>query len=255
MKNILKIIDKIEISFITILILVLSILFGLIKNVFSLYLISFIHEIFHLIACVLLKIKIEKFLVLPFGFSLKVYNIENESSIKQIIVYISGPLSFFINIVWIGILYRYNIITTVNYNYLKVINFVTFSLNLLPIIPLDGFNVLKGIMQILLPYKKSLKVVTIVSLVFFALFILVNIITYQPMFTLFLLIEQIKNIITQKEKYKKFLLTKLVNKKHKNYKLITNYDMFKDFNNYKIEEKKIINDYDIAKKELKRIKK
>ena len=106
----------------------------------------------------------------------------------------------------------------------------------------------------LFPYKKALKISMIASLMFFSLFILVNLITYQPMFTFFLLIEQIKNIITQKEKYKYFLLIKLINKKHKKYKIISNYSMYKDFNNYKIEGKEFINDYQIAKIELKSIK-
>ena len=254
MKNILKIIDKIEISFITILILVFSILFGLVKNMFSLYVISFIHEMFHLLACIIFKIKIDKLIILPFGFSLKVHNIEKESSIKQIIVYIAGPSSFFINIIWISLFYRNNFLTSINNNFLTTKNFVTFIVNLLPISPLDGFNVLKGFLQMIFPYKKALKISMITSLIFFSLFILVNLITYQPMFTIFLLIEQIKNIIIQKKKYKVFLLIKLINRKHKKYKIINNYNMYKDFNNYKIEGKEFINDYEIAKIELKTIK-
>ena len=254
MKNILKIIDKIEISFLTILITIFAILSGLMKNMLSLYIISFIHEIFHLIACLALKVKIDKFIVLPFGFSLKAYNIEKITSIKQIIIYIAGPLSFFLNIIWIEIFYRYELINFVNYNYLSSINFVMFVVNLLPIVPLDGFNVLKGIMQMVLPYKKALKYTMFISLVAFILFIFVNIITYQPMFTIFLLIEQIKNIILQKEKYKEFLLTKLINKKHKKYRVISDYNMFKDINNYKIENDQFIDDSQIALIELNNTK-
>lgn len=252
MKNILKIIDKIELNFFNVLIIILIILSGLVKNMLSLYIISFIHEMFHLIACLILKVKIDKLVVLPFGFSLKAYNIEKAPSIKQIIIYIAGPLSFFLNIIWIKIFYECDLINYVNYNFLSVINFVTFAVNLLPIAPLDGFNALKGIMQIIFPYKKALKYSMIISLVFFAFFILINAITPQPMFTFFLLIEQIKNIMLQKNKYMDFLLTKLVNKKHKKYRLISDYNMFKDVNNYKIENSKFINDFDIAIIELKK---
>lgn len=254
MKNILKIIDKIEISFLTILITSFAILSGLMKNMLSLYIISFIHEIFHLIACLILKVKIDKFIVLPFGFSLKVYNIEKITSIKQIIIYIAGPLSFFINLIWIKIFYNYELINYVNYNYLSSINFVMFVVNLLPIVPLDGFNALKGIMQMILPYKKALKYTMLISLIAFVLFLFVNIITYQPMFTAFLLIEQIKNIVLQKEKYKEFLLNKLINKKHKKYRLINDYNMYKDINNYKIEKDKFIDDSQIALIELNNTK-
>ena len=223
------------------------------KKIFLFLFISLIHELSHLTACLIFKVKVKKIKILPFGFQMDIENIENQPCIKQVLIYFAGPLSFFINLIWISLFYRNNLLTSINYNFLTTINFVTFIVNLLPISPLDGFNVLKGFLQMIFPYKKALKISMIVSLMFFSLFILVNLITYQPMFTFFLLIEQIKNIITQKEKYKYFLLIKLINKKHKKYKIISNYSMYKDFNNYKIEGKEFINDYEIAKIELKSI--
>jgi uncharacterized protein YktA (UPF0223 family) len=66
-----------------------------------------------------------------------------------------------------------------------------------------------------------------------------------------LLVEQIKNISNYKKIYRNFLIDKTLNKRLKKYKMINDYQMYKDVNNYKIENDKILNDYDIAMIELK----
>ena len=51
--------------------------------------------------------------------------------------------------------------------------------------------------------------------------------------------------------YRRFLYIKTSNKKYKRFKVLKNYNMYKEKNNYKIEQEKILDDRMIALKLLK----
>ena len=252
MKKLWKVIDFFDVKFITILMVVLFIIFGQIKQLLLLFLIAFIHELCHFFACYILKVEAHKIEILPFGVTLQIADSEKISSVKQIIVYLAGPLSILINYIWISFFYEFELINEINYSFLKRINIVTCIGNLMPIYPLDGYMVLKGFLQLLYPYKKALKTSIIVSLLFLVAFIGYNFISFQPLVTLFLIVEQIKHLKRYKEIYKKFLIYKSKIRKQKKYKIINDYLMDKDSNNYKFEKDKVLNDVDIAIKELKK---
>ena len=92
----------------------------------------------------------------------------------------------------------------------------------------------------------------IVSLIMFFLFVLYNFISFQPMITIFLFLEQIKHLKDYKKLYQDFLIRKTKRKKERKYKVIKDYLMYKDYNNYKCESKKVLHDNDIAIIELKK---
>ena len=252
MKKLWSIIDFFDVKLITVIMVVLFIIFGQIKQLILLFMIAFIHELCHFFACYFLGVKTNKIEILPFGVTLVIDDAEKLSSIKQIIVYLAGPLSMFINFIWIIIFYKISFINEINYDFLVRINLVTFFGNLMPIYPLDGYVVLKGILQIYLPYKKALQISIILSIIFLLIFVIYNFISFQPLVTVFLIIEQIKNIKNYKMLYKNFLIYKSKIKKQKKYKVINDYLLYKDVNNYKIEKDKVLNDADIAAKELKK---
>ena len=127
-------------------------------------------------------------------------------------------------------------------------------LNLIPIYPLDGYRILKAFLQLLVPYKKALKISNIVSTISFIFFMFINFISLQILWSMFLLIEQIKNIKNYKKLYKRFLIDKTNKKLLKKYKMIEDYQMYKDVNNYKIENDRILSDFDIATIELARFR-
>ena len=195
MKKLWKVIDFFDVKFITILMVVLFIIFGQIKQLLLLFLIAFIHELCHFFACYILKVEAHKIEILPFGVTLQIADSEKISSVKQIIVYLAGPLSILINYIWISFFYEFELINEINYSFLKRINIVTCIGNLMPIYPLDGYMVLKGFLQLLYPYKKALKTSIIVSLLFLVAFIGYNFISFQPLVTLFLIVEQIKHFV------------------------------------------------------------
>ena len=252
MKILFKIIDKININILTYPFIIISCLLGQAKLILMYYYIAIVHELFHLLACKIFKIDIISFDLLPFGVSMKVDKIDNIHSLKQIIIYIAGPMSMLINMLVFSFLYRYKIINDINYNYLSKINVLMALINLFPIFPLDGYKIFNNILNNIFPYKKSLKISMIISCVFFMFFVCINFISNQFSLTLFLLFEQIKNIIGFKSIYKKFLVSKTKLVKLKKYKFIKNFQMYKDINNYQIENDKILNDFDIATSELRR---
>ena len=97
MKKLFKLIDLFDIKLSTIFLLFLSSLVGYIKPFLMYFFIAFIHEFSHLVVCIFYKLNIRKFLIIPFGAKLEVDNIDNVNSSKQIIIYLAGPASYFIN--------------------------------------------------------------------------------------------------------------------------------------------------------------
>lgn len=136
---------------------------------------ALIHELGHLLAGLLLGMKPEKIELMPFGvsisFKIKVeeYNKKikkgNLLEIKKILVAVAGPLTNFIiilitNSLKIDIFKGLIIIYT---------NFLIMIFNLLPIYPLDGGRVLKGILHINFGIRKSELYTNIISKVMVAI--------------------------------------------------------------------------------------
>ena len=122
---------------------------------------ALIHELGHLLAGILMGMKQEKIELMPFGvsisFKIKVeeYNKKikkgNMLEIKKILVALAGALTNFIIII---------IASNINIDLFKALiiiytNFLIMIFNLLPIYPLDGGRILKGILHINFGIQKS----------------------------------------------------------------------------------------------------
>ena len=122
---------------------------------------ALIHELGHLLAGLLMGMKPEIIELMPFGvsisFKIKVeeYNKKikkgNMLEIKKILVALAGPLTNFIIII---------IASNINIDLFKALiviytNFLIMIFNLLPIYPLDGGRILKGILHINFGIQKS----------------------------------------------------------------------------------------------------
>lgn len=112
---------------------------------------AFLHELGHLLAGILLKMKVKKISVMPAGFSIefaltetdynrKILN-SNILEIKKIIVAVAGPSVNLIIIIITSILGKKGEFT----NNIIYSNFLILIFNLLPIYPLDGGRILNSV--------------------------------------------------------------------------------------------------------------
>lgn len=133
-----------------------------------LMLFALIHEIGHLLMGVVLGFKPEAISIIPTGFTINFktkcedYNkkIKKGSllNLKKIIVALAGPLTNLL-IILISIIY-YKVtneiqIFKIPINLILYSNILIFMFNMLPIYPLDGGRILKGIFNITYGIKKS----------------------------------------------------------------------------------------------------
>ena len=130
-----------------------------------------IHELGHLAAGLILKMKPEKIEIIPVGLAISFkidvndYNHKIEKAnfleVKKIIIALAGPITNLI-IIFITGLFKLDLITKLIIYYT---NLLILLFNLLPIYPLDGGRILKGILHITMGRKKAEKYSNIISII------------------------------------------------------------------------------------------
>lgn len=114
-----------------------------------LMLFAFIHELGHMIAGIILKLKPKALSLMPFGISItfETYGYKKLIEIKKIMLAFAGPLTnFLIAIITILLHINTDLKEMIIYSNLLIAFF-----NLIPLYPLDGGRILKGIIRL----KKS----------------------------------------------------------------------------------------------------
>lgn len=225
---------------------------GYFSNLLVFTSIIIIHELGHYLIAKLLKLNPQKIIIYPFGGITKMNNLINTKIEKELLVAIAGVIFQTIYYLIILILYKNNIIREYIFNLYKTYHYSILFFNLLPIHPLDGSIVVNLLLSKILPYKKTLILNIIISIITGIIILKIN--YYHFNYTTILIITIIIDNLIKYYKninylFNKFLLErylyKLVPKKTKNITKVDN--MYKDKyhiikeNNHYLTEKQLLN--------------
>lgn len=153
-----KIKSKIIIHPLYYLVLVIITFTGLLKYYFLYTLVIIIHELGHIFASIILKWKIDKITIYPFGCMTTFNNKLNSSIIEEFLILIMGPLFQIV----------FNMIYPTRYHMFILI------FNLLPIYPLDGSKILFLLFNKLFSYYKSYIYIYLISYITIIILIIYN---------------------------------------------------------------------------------
>ena len=160
--------------------LILSFLFtGLIKNIILIYLIVIFHELGHILIIKLLGYKILRVDIYPSGGVTKIDKKINTKISHDLLIASFGVFFQILLYLIFYFLYSFSFIRSSTYELFLTYNTTILIFNLLPIIPLDGYQFLRCIWEILFPFKKAFKISFVISLVSVLLFV-----TYNQIFSL-----------------------------------------------------------------------
>lgn len=169
---------------------------------------AFLHELGHLLAGILLKMKVKKVSIMPAGFSIKFALSENDYNkkileanvleIKKIIVAVAGPLTNLLIMIAMLLMERKgNTINNIIYSNLLILIF-----NLLPIYPLDGGRIMKSILCLITQRKYSYMFTNRISNItlFFITFIFSIMIYYYKNWAMLVILTYLWYIVLKQNK-------------------------------------------------------
>lgn len=199
----------------------------------------------------LFKINIQSITILPFGSLINTEINYNINSNFLLLVSIAGIIMQLFLFIIFYYLFNFNFINYLSYRIFKTYNQLIILFNILPIIPLDGSKILLSTLERFIPYKKTLIITNIISIIAILLFIIFNKINLNLiLISGFLFLKTYQEILEHNYIFNKFLLERHLHKpsysKIKNIKSIK--DIFKNkynFINYEAEDKILSKLFDI----------
>ena len=175
------------------------------EEIIMMFVLDVIHELGHVIMAKIVSLKTSKFTVNIYGTSAVIDNVDYVSPIKQIFIYLGGPLTAFISAILIYAIYKLNFIS---FYYFKIYNYMNLSLalfNLLPIYPLDGGRIFDVILKLAYPVKKALKIRIFYNSVSICLLMILLIIKRQILMIIIFFLCMISELINYYKSYEEYL--------------------------------------------------
>lgn len=202
----------IRVSNTTLYLLFILFLCGYIRVGITIFLIVLIHEVGHVLVCLLFGYKIKSVTLYPFGGLTRVEKDINTSPYKELILASAG---LFMQIILYVVALCFGYRDLLFYKYNKSI----FLFNLLPIIPLDGSVIVYSLLNRFTTFKNSYKAYIVVSIISLVIYIIIN---YKYSLNNYLIVsifiykiyEGIKNY---KYVYNRFLVERYLKKYHFKY--------------------------------------
>lgn len=198
---------KIKIHSLTYFILLTIMLCGYLNYFLIISFIIIMHDFGHLLLMKIFKIKIYDITVLPFGSIINSKINYNFNSNKMFYISIAGIIIQLFLYPFMYLMYNMSIINVLSYNIFLYYNKIIIIFNLIPIIPLDGSNIVVSFFERFLPYKLVLKLINYISLLLiFILFFLNKINMNLVLMTVFLFVKTYEKILNHNFIFTSFLL-------------------------------------------------
>ncbi len=176
---------------------------------------AFIHELGHMITGILLKLKPKSLNFMPFGISItfETYEYKKLIEIKKIIIALAGPL---LNLI-ICIIASFLHIDTRTKELIIYSNILIALFNLIPIYPLDGGRILKGIIKLKCNETKAYKIINKISNILIVILTAISsivILYFKNIAILFIIIYLWIMVVRENKKYNmKLRIEKMLQKK------------------------------------------
>ena len=221
-----KFLNKIHISYYTIILIFIALITGLFKEMCVISIIIIIHELGHFYMFYKYNWNISKINIYPFG-GLVIIDDEIDKDLKEeFIITLFGPIFQEILFLIVFILYKSNCIDNYIYNLFKNYNLSILIFNLLPIMPLDGSKIVNILLNKIFNFRVSYILNILISCIFLIIFIYIfkNDSSYYLIIT-FLVYQLIYYYKNRYIIFNRFILEKRLKK--------SNYIKYKRINNIK----------------------
>lgn len=175
--------------------------------------ILFVHDLGHILIMIKYKIRINMITIFPFGSIIETDIKYNERSYIKLLIALGGIIFQLMLYLVFYSLFNLGIVNRIDYQIFMRYNLMIILFNLLPIVPLDGSKVLESILELFTPYKITLYLEVIISLIFTC------VLFYKSAFSLdliiiiiFLLYKSYEFMFNIKYIYYKFRLERYLNR-------------------------------------------
>lgn len=223
---------------------------GFLEKFLLVIIVFFVHELGHIFFILLFRRQIYNFTIYPFGACID-YATKNDFLYKELLISAGGILAnvFFLIICFFN-------------NELRFLNLMFIFLNILPILPLDGANILKNVLNKFFPLQISEKTMHFFSIGLLVIIFVLTVIFNKGIYFLFLILVAIRNnfqgLINLKERYQAFKLEKHLHPNHLLKPKLTRHYLFNPlsflfygYNTFFDYESFIIGEEQLLKKEYK----
>ena len=147
---------QIKISYLYFFILIFSMFFNYLSELLILIIVILLHELAHCYACIHYNITISEIKIFIFGGAAKFQGYIEENPKQEIVIASAGPaLNFALFIVILLIVNKFNIRISYSVQLFLTANITIGLFNLMPILPLDGGRIARGIIGYYSGIKKA----------------------------------------------------------------------------------------------------
>ncbi len=148
--------NKVHFSSLFLLVMFLSLLSGLFRDVITLFMVIIIHELGHLVISFLFGWKVKRIDIGICGGYITYDENIDKPFLEEFLIAVSGITFQTLFYLLVIIMYNLNILDEGTLFLVRKYHYAELIFNLLPIIPLDGSKMVLVLLNIIMPYKKTL---------------------------------------------------------------------------------------------------